>query len=76
MNRRVQVKIPDGLKGGDKFALNMNNRKIEVDVPPGYRGGQKLELEVNLYSEQEVQQYRAALANAGMGFVSPSAALL
>ena len=70
MRRNVEVKIPDGLKGGDKFNVKVAlNKQIQVEVPPGYRGGQKLQLSVEMQSREELQQIQKALSEAGKGSV-------
>lgn len=70
MRRNVEVKIPEGLKGGDKFNVKVAlNKQIQVEVPPGYRGGQKLQLSVEMQSREELQQIQKALSEAGKGSV-------
>jgi len=70
MRRNIEVKIPDGLKPGDKFTVSVAlNKRINVEVPRGFRGGQKLQLNVELQKPEELAQIQKLLAEAGEGCV-------
>ena len=71
----VEVRIPDGLKAGDRFDAAIGATRIQVTVPPGYRGGQKMAINVDMrQSQQQMQKIQAELqrqlADAGEGCVS------
>ena len=53
----VDIKIPNGLKAGSTFQVQVEGNNHTVEVPPGHRGGMRLKVEIRDTPPQVAQKH-------------------